>query len=69
MEADFEIGFCLKDRVIPRAVVYFTGEAKEEEDAADTTEEMSNLHVVYGDSEDEKVEELLTDEGDGDKED
>lgn len=69
MEADFEVGFCLKDRVIPRAVLYFTGEVKDEEDAESSDSEMSNLHVVYENSDDEKAEELATDEGDGDKQD
>lgn len=68
MEADFEIGFCLKDRVIPRAVLYFTGEVKDEEDAESTDSEMSNLQVVYENTDDEKAEELEND-GDGDKQD
>lgn len=68
MEADFEIGFCLKDRVIPRAVLYFTGEVKGEEDAESTDSEMSNLQVVYENTDDEKAEELEND-GDGDKQD
>lgn len=30
MEADFEIGHYLKERVVPRAVLFFTGEIDEE---------------------------------------
>ncbi|XP_063706116.1 nucleosome assembly protein 1-like 1 [Culicoides brevitarsis] len=60
LEADFEIGFCLKDRVVPRAVLYFTAEVKDDDDAASSDSEMSNLQVVYEHSEDEK-------QGDGDK--
>uniref|UniRef100_A0A336M5M0 CSON010577 protein n=1 Tax=Culicoides sonorensis TaxID=179676 RepID=A0A336M5M0_CULSO len=56
LEADFEIGFCLKDRVIPRAVLYFTGELKEDEDESSDSE-MSHLNVVYENSDDEKDEE------------
>lgn len=64
----------MKDRVIPRAVVYFAGEAKEEEDGDSlaTTEpnSVSNLGVVNENSIGEDVEELETDEeGDGDKKD
>ena len=32
LTADFEIGHYIRDRIIPRAVLYFTGEALEEED-------------------------------------
>merc|ERR1712135_203631 len=32
LAADFEIGHFFRDRIIPRAVLYFTGEALEEED-------------------------------------
>lgn len=38
MEADFEIGHFLKERVIPRAILYFTGENDDDitEDSSDT---------------------------------
>ena len=29
MEKDFEIGHYLKERIIPRAILYFTGESEE----------------------------------------
>ncbi|KAM7292835.1 nucleosome assembly protein 1-like 1 isoform X5 [Ixodes scapularis] len=32
LAADFEIGHVLKERVVPRAVLYFTGEAIQEDD-------------------------------------
>merc|ERR1712168_1756308 len=32
LAADFEIGHFFRDRIIPRAVLYFTGEALEDED-------------------------------------
>lgn len=31
LEADFEIGHYLKERVVPRAVLYFTGEYNDDE--------------------------------------
>lgn len=64
----------MKDRVIPRAVVYFAGEAKEEEDgeslATTISNSISNLEVVNENSINEDVEELeIDEEGDGDKKD
>merc|ERR1712241_1038031 len=35
LTADFEIGHYIRDRIIPRAVLYFTGEALEEDDYDD----------------------------------
>merc|ERR1719414_1200783 len=35
LAADFEIGHFFRDRIIPRAVLYFTGEALEDEDDED----------------------------------
>merc|ERR1712020_513054 len=32
LTADFEIGHYIRDRIIPRAVLFFTGEALEEDD-------------------------------------
>lgn len=32
LAADFEIGHFIRERIIPRAVLYFTGEALEDED-------------------------------------
>jgi len=39
LAADFEIGHFFRDRIIPRAVLYFTGEALEEDDDYDEEEE------------------------------
>ena len=35
LAADFEIGHFLRERIIPRAVLYFTGEALEDEEGDD----------------------------------
>lgn len=32
MEADFELGFYLKERIIPKAVLYFTGEVDDNDE-------------------------------------
>jgi nucleosome assembly protein 1-like 1 len=32
LAADFEIGHFIRERIVPRAVLYFTGEALEQED-------------------------------------
>jgi hypothetical protein len=34
LNADFEIGQILRDRILPRAVLYFTGEAQDDEDVS-----------------------------------
>merc|ERR1711872_923839 len=39
LAADFEIGHFFRDRIIPRAVLYFTGEALEDEDDEDEDED------------------------------
>ena len=39
LDEDFEIGFNLKERILPRAVIYFTGEVYDEE--ADSDEDNS----------------------------
>merc|ERR1712113_163133 len=39
LTADFEIGHYIRDRIIPRAVLFFTGEALEEEDFDEEEEE------------------------------
>lgn len=61
MEADFEIGFYLKERIIPKAVLYFTGdiddndeyETDEDEEEDDIDESTSNAasdsELVIGD--------------------
>jgi len=43
LNADFEIGQVLRDRIIPRAVLYFTGEAQDDdEDFEDEDEDMDD---------------------------
>ena len=39
LSADFEIGHYIRERIVPRAVLYFTGEALEEDDYDDEEEE------------------------------
>lgn len=39
MQADLEIGELIKQRLIPRAVLYFTGEALDEDDEYEDEEE------------------------------
>jgi hypothetical protein len=39
LENDFEVGHYLKERVIPRAVLYYTGEIDEIDDAEDNDDE------------------------------
>ncbi|KAF0311838.1 Nucleosome assembly protein 1-like 1 [Amphibalanus amphitrite] len=39
LTADFEIGHYIRERIVPRAVLYFTGEALEEDDYDDEEEE------------------------------
>lgn len=38
LHADFEVGQALRDRIIPRAVLYYTGEANDEESFDDEDE-------------------------------
>lgn len=59
LEADFEIGHFIKDRVVPRAVLYFTGEARDEEDDEESLDD-SNPELLYENEQDlseEKEEE------------
>nr|CAB3264198.1 nucleosome assembly protein 1-like 1 [Phallusia mammillata] len=39
LASDFEIGHLLRDRIVPRAVLYFTGEANDDEDYEEEEEE------------------------------
>ncbi|RXN00295.1 Nucleosome assembly protein 1-like 4 [Acipenser ruthenus] len=39
LAADFEIGHFLRERIVPRAVLYFTGEAIEDDDDDEGEEE------------------------------
>jgi len=38
LAADFEIGHFIRERIVPRAVLYFTGEALEDDDDYDEEE-------------------------------
>jgi nucleosome assembly protein 1-like 1 len=60
MAADFEIGHFFRDRIIPRAVLYFTGEALEDEDDDYEEEEDED-----GDDEDDDDEDDEDEEDDG----
>lgn len=39
LTSDFEIGHYLRERIVPRAVLYFTGEGLEDEDYEEEEEE------------------------------
>lgn len=39
MTSDFEIGHYIRERIVPRAVLYFTGEGLEDEDYDEEEEE------------------------------
>ena len=39
LAADFEIGHYIRERIVPRAVLYFTGDALEDDDEFDDEEE------------------------------
>ena len=45
LAADFEIGHFFRDRIIPRAVLYFTGEALEDDE--DDYEEEEDEDGIY----------------------
>jgi len=55
LNADFEIGQILRDRILPRAVLYFTGEAHDDDDYDDEDEEEDEEGF---DDEDESDEEM-----------
>jgi len=61
LAADFEIGHFFRDRIIPRAVLYFTGEALEDED--DDYEEEEDEDGDDEDDDDEDEDEDDDDEG------
>jgi len=61
LAADFEIGHFFRDRIIPRAVLYFTGEALEDED--DDYEEEEDEDGDDEDDDDEDEDEDDEDEG------
>ena len=39
MAADYEIGHFIRERIVPRAVLYFTGEALDDDDFGEEEEE------------------------------
>merc|ERR1712055_1260590 len=45
---DFDVGFSIKEKIVPRAVLYFTGEALEDEDDDDFEDE-SDDEIEDGD--------------------
>lgn len=47
LAADFEIGHFIRERIVPRAVLYFTGEAIEDDD--DDVSDL-NADAVYGET-------------------
>jgi nucleosome assembly protein 1-like 1 len=55
LAADFEIGHYLRERIVPRAVLYFTGEADDEEYDEEVEEEEEGDDVA-GDDEDDDDE-------------
>ncbi|KAL1416475.1 hypothetical protein MTO96_000752 [Rhipicephalus appendiculatus] len=59
LAADFEIGHVLKDRVVPRAVLYFTGEALQEDEYDEDEEDMD-------DEEDDDQNEFLDEDDEND---
>lgn len=44
LSADYEVGHFLRDRVVPKAVLYFTGEALDEEDEEEYDDEEGEEH-------------------------
>ena len=42
LSADFEIGHFIRERIIPRAVLYFTGEAIEDDEVIVVTQKPNN---------------------------
>lgn len=44
LSADYEVGHFLRDRVVPKAVLYFTGEALDEEDEDEYEDEEGEEH-------------------------
>jgi len=58
LETDYELGSAIKDKVIPHAILYFTGEAQEDEDYEDYEDgEMEDDDEEMGDDDEEDEEE------------
>merc|ERR1711963_239124 len=53
LTADFEIGHYIRDRIIPRAVLFFTGEALEEDDFDDEEDDDEDEGEEEGDEEED----------------
>lgn len=47
LENDFEIGHFIKERVIPRAVMFYLGEYEDILSSAGTTEVPTNTHTYF----------------------
>lgn len=65
LENDFEIGHFIKERVVPRAVLYFTGEIDEDISSDNDTESMDSNLRNFDDEEPENLDNLGVD-GEGD---
>ena len=65
LENDFEIGHFIKERVVPRAVLYFTGEIDEDISTDNETESMDSNLRNFDEEETENLENLGVD-GEGD---
>jgi len=67
MGMDFEMAVELRDKIIPHAVAWYTGEAREDDDDDALQQFMQSGH--YGDEDDEDAENDEDDEDDDDEED
>lgn len=65
LENDFEIGHFIKERVVPRAVLYFTGEIDEDISSDNETESMDSNLRNFDDEEPDNLDNLGVD-GEGD---
>ncbi|CAG9854139.1 unnamed protein product [Phyllotreta striolata] len=54
LTTDFEIGHYIRERIVPRAVLFFTGEGCEDEDEFEEEEEEDDEEEDEGDSDDNK---------------
>lgn len=71
MEADFELGFYLKERIVPKAVLYFTGEIDdndefETDDEDDDEGGNENESTSNGASDSDEMEDELINPAAGD---
>jgi len=58
LETDYELGSAIKDKVIPHAILYFTGEAQEDEDYEDYEDgDMEDDDDEMGDDDEDEEEE------------